>query len=37
LAVGAKRNDEKLDRSDLAAGTVLSIALFNHDTALMRR
>ncbi len=37
LAVGAKQNDGKLDRADLAAGTVLSIALFNHDTAIMRR
>jgi len=37
LAVGVKRNDDKLDRADLAAGTVLGIALFNHDTAIMRR
>jgi hypothetical protein len=37
LAVGEKRNDDKLDRADLAAGTVLSIALFNHDAAIMRR
>jgi len=37
LNVGQKRNDEKLDRAHLAAGTVLSIALFNHDAAIMRR
>jgi hypothetical protein len=37
LAVGQKRNDEKLDLADLAAGTVLGIALFSHDAAIMRR
>ena len=37
LKVGEKANDEKLDRADLAAGTVLSIALLNHDAAVMRR
>ncbi len=37
LAVGEKPNDKKLDRTDLAAGTVLGIALFNHDGAVMRR
>jgi hypothetical protein len=37
LEVGAKRNDTKYDRADLAAGTVLGIALFNHDSTVMRR
>jgi hypothetical protein len=37
LKVGDKLNDEKLERADLAAGTVLAIALFNHDAAVMRR
>jgi mono/diheme cytochrome c family protein len=37
LKVGEKRNDDKFDRADLAAGTVLGIALFNHDAAVMRR
>ncbi len=37
LAVGAKPNDPKLDRTDLAAGTVLATALLNHDAAIMRR
>ncbi|HEV2294168.1 MAG TPA: DUF1553 domain-containing protein [Tepidisphaeraceae bacterium] len=37
LKVGEKPNDETLDRADLAAGTVLAIALFNHDGAVMRR
>jgi hypothetical protein len=37
LAVGEKRSDAKLDPLDLAAGTSLSIALFNHDGAIMRR
>jgi hypothetical protein len=37
LSVGDKRGDEKLDRADLAAGTVLGVALFNHDAAVMRR
>ena len=39
LAVGEKRNGgvEKLDPVDLAAGTSLAIALFNHDAAIMRR
>jgi hypothetical protein len=37
LAVGEKHNEEKLDRTDLAAGTVLAIALFNHDAAVMNR
>jgi mono/diheme cytochrome c family protein len=37
LTVGEKPNEKKLDRTDLAAGTVLGIALFNHDGAVMRR
>jgi mono/diheme cytochrome c family protein len=37
LRVGEKPNDPKLDRADLAAGTVLGIALFNQDAAIMRR
>ncbi|MGB7160760.1 MAG: DUF1553 domain-containing protein [Tepidisphaeraceae bacterium] len=37
LSVGDKRSDDKLDPADLAAGTALSIALFNHDAAVMRR
>jgi hypothetical protein len=37
LAVGEKKNDEKLDPVDLAAGASLSLALFNHDGAIMRR
>jgi hypothetical protein len=37
LAVGEKKSDEKLDPIDLAAGTSLSLALFNHDGAIMRR
>jgi hypothetical protein len=37
LRVGEKPNDAKLDRADLAAGTVLGIALFNQDAAIMRR
>ncbi len=37
LTVGEKPHDEKIDRADHAAGTVLGIALFNHDGAVMRR
>jgi hypothetical protein len=37
LAVGDTRSDEKLDFADLAAGTVLGIAILNHDAAVMRR
>ena len=37
LKVGDKPNDDRLDRSDVAAGTVLALALFNHDAAVMRR
>ena len=37
LSVGEKPNDKTLDPVDLAAGTVLAVALFNHDAAIMRR
>jgi hypothetical protein len=37
LAVGDSRNDPKLDRADLAAATVLALALLNHDEAVYRR
>jgi hypothetical protein len=37
LAVGEKRSDAKLDPVELAAGTTLCVALFNHDGAIMRR
>ena len=37
LSVGEKRNDGSLNQDELAAGTVLGIALFNHDAAIMRR
>ena len=37
LKVGEKPNAENFDPSDIAAGTVLAIALFNHDAAVMRR
>jgi hypothetical protein len=37
LGVGVKQNRTKYDRAELAAGTVLGIALFNHDNAVMRR
>jgi hypothetical protein len=37
LGVGAKPNRTRYDRAELAAGTVLGIALFNHDNAIMRR
>ena len=37
LAVGDKKNDNDLPRADLAAGTVVSLALLNHDAAVMRR
>jgi len=37
LKVGEKPNDGKLDRADVAAGTVLAIAMLNHDAAVMRR
>jgi hypothetical protein len=37
LNVGETKPDALLDPNDLAAGTVLAIALLNHDDALMRR
>ncbi len=37
LKVGEARNDEALDRAELAAGTVLAQAILNHDEAVMRR
>jgi hypothetical protein len=37
LKVGEKPNEGKHDRADVAAGTVLAIAMFNHDAAVMRR
>ena len=37
LKVGEAKNDPTLDPVDLAAGTVLAEALFNHDDAVMKR
>ena len=37
LKVGEAKNDDSLDRVDLAAGTVLAQTLLNHDEAVMRR
>jgi hypothetical protein len=37
LAVGETRNEGGWDPADLAAGTMLAQALFNHDEAVMRR
>ncbi len=37
LAVGETRNDPSLDKTDLAAGTVLAEALLSHDECIMRR
>ena len=37
LAVGEAKPDASLDADDLAAGTVLAIALLNHDAAVMMR
>jgi hypothetical protein len=37
LAVGEAKPDPSLDPADLAAGTVLGIALLNHDEVVMRR
>lgn len=37
LKVGEAKSDESLNRTDLAAGTVLAQAILNHDAALMRR
>ena len=37
LGVGESKPDASLDANDLAAGTVLALALLNHDAAVMRR
>jgi hypothetical protein len=37
LGVGDARNDPKLDPIDVAAGTVLSLTVLNHDEAVTRR
>jgi mono/diheme cytochrome c family protein len=37
LAVGDAKNDPKLDRVDVAAGTVLALTVLNHDASVMRR
>ena len=37
LKVGEAKNDPALDPAELAAGTVLAEALFNHDDAVMKR
>lgn len=37
LAIGDTRSDPKLNRADLAAATVLALALLNHDEAVYRR
>ncbi len=37
LAVGEAKNDPALDAVDLAAGTVLALAILNHDEAILRR
>lgn len=37
LSVGEGKTDPKLDRADLAAATVLALAILNHDDAVMRR
>jgi hypothetical protein len=37
LAVGEAGNRGALPRPDLCAGTILSLALLNHDEAVMRR
>ena len=37
LSVGDLHNDPALDATDLAAGTVLALAILNHDEAAMRR
>ncbi|MDB6111629.1 MAG: Protein of unknown function (DUF1553)/Protein of unknown function (DUF1549)/Planctomycete [Pedosphaera sp.] len=37
LAVGEKKPDPALNPADVAAGTVLAEAIFNHDDAVMRR
>ncbi|MDB6041319.1 MAG: Protein of unknown function (DUF1553)/Protein of unknown function (DUF1549)/Planctomycete, partial [Verrucomicrobiales bacterium] len=35
--IGEAKNSENLNPADLAAGTVLAEAIFNHDDAVMRR
>jgi hypothetical protein len=37
LSVGEQKHDPALNAADLAAGTVLAEAIFNHDDAVMRR
>jgi hypothetical protein len=37
LAAGEAKSDASLNKNDLAAGTVLALALLNHDGAVMRR
>lgn len=37
LAIGDSKRDPRLSMIDIAAGTMLATALFNHDEALMRR
>jgi hypothetical protein len=37
LNVGESKADAALDRNDVAAGTVVALALLNHDGAVMRR
>jgi hypothetical protein len=37
LAVGDTKTGSPLDRADVCAGTVLALALLNHDEALLRR
>jgi hypothetical protein len=37
LTVGESKTDASLDTNDLAAGTVLAIAILNHDAAVIRR
>jgi hypothetical protein len=37
LKVGEKQSDESLNKIELAAGTVLAEAMFNHDATVMRR
>ena len=37
LAVGEAKSDPSLDPNDVAAGTVLALALLNHDAAVTRR
>ena len=37
LGVGQAKNSSSADRADVCAGTVLTLALLNHDEAMMRR